>query len=282
MPLFSIVIPTCHRPEQLAACLRRVLPQHTSAGDDCEIIVTDDGATTVEAMIAAEFPRVRWIAGPRRGPAANRNHGARHASGAWLAFTDDDCLPDAMWLAAFAARASEPGIEVLEGRTYVDRPRTHPLDDSPINERGGNLWACNFAIRRERFLALGGFDENFPFASMEDTELRLRLVERGIAIAFVPEASVLHPWRRIADWRKHSRRQAKSRLLLERLHPGRGFMRFHPRLLAHFTRTVLREHLTFWLRHPIEGTRVLPGIWRAMAREILWCWRRPEFEAFEV
>lgn len=279
---FSVVIPTCHRDESLARCLARLEPgAQTFPASDYEVIVTDDGSrTNAAAMIRARFPWVRWYAGPKRGPAANRNFGAGHATGNWLAFIDDDCVPDRGWLDAFATVPAT--VEVCEGRTYVDRPRDHPLDDSPINERGGNLWACNFAIRRELFCGLGGFDIRFPYPAMEDTELRLRLERGGRKPRFVPAAGVLHPWRRIGDWRLHARRQAKSRLLLEELYPGAGFPPFHPRLVRHLSRVILAEHLPFARRRPREAVRILPSIWWAMMRDMIWCWHRPAFRDFEV
>ena len=53
----------------------------------------------MERFLAQQYPWVSWGRGPRRGPAANRNAGALRARGEWLAFTDDDCVPDPNWLA---------------------------------------------------------------------------------------------------------------------------------------------------------------------------------------
>lgn len=281
---FSVVIPTCDRPATLAACLQRLAPgQQSLPAAEYEVIVSDDGATEpVAALLARDFPWVRWTAGPRRGPAANRNHGARLARGEWHVFTDDDCLPSPGWLAAFAQASAAPGVAVLEGRTYANGPRVHPLDDSPINDTGGNLWACNFAIRREQFQIVSGFDERFLYPSMEDTELRLRLEAAGYKAAFVPAAAVLHPWRRIANWRVHHRRQMKSRLLLAEIHPDHEFSIPWPHLLRHHLRIAARVHLPFLRSRPREAWRVLPALWGSVARELLWRWRRPRADEFEV
>ncbi|MFM6530798.1 MAG: glycosyltransferase family 2 protein, partial [Dolichospermum sp.] len=62
----------------------------------------DDGyQSTAQEMIEQNYPWVKWVAGPGKGPAANRNNGAKYATGEWLAFTDDDCLPDPQWLASY-------------------------------------------------------------------------------------------------------------------------------------------------------------------------------------
>lgn len=276
-PLFSVIIPTCQRPQLLARCLERLAPGKQSLpGENYEVIVTDDGTTDETTKVIAGFPWARWTQGPRRGPAANRNHGATRAEGEWLVFTDDDCLPDVNWLEAFAGRArqSSDAPSVLEGRTYVDRARRHPLEVSPVNGSGGVLWSCNFAIKRSAFVMLGGFDERFPYSAMEDCELRIRLVQRNTEMEFVPQAGVMHPWRRIENWERHASRHMESRLILESIHPGAGFPVPWHRALRTNIRVCLIEHFPWLVRHPGESLRVLPRIWRTMALEIWITWHR--------
>jgi len=161
-----------------------------------EVIVADDGRTsTAEAMIRNCFPWARWVEGPGVGPAANRNTGAALARGAWLAFTDDDCLPQPEWLRAFwAAIASHPGSTVFEGKTVPDRPRMTLAEHSPVGTQGGNLWSCNFAILRRQFEHLGGFDSQFR-ACLEDNDFALRVRKSGLFFPFIDNALVVHPWR---------------------------------------------------------------------------------------
>lgn len=196
-PPITVIVPTCERPDALADCLARLAPgRQTLAPDAYEVIVTDDSATpATQARVRDAFPWARWQAGPRRGPAANRNAGATQAAGTWLAFVDDDCLPEPGWLAAYAAAGADATAQVLEGRTLATGRRDALDLEAPENPAGGFLWSCNFAIRRELFAAVGGFDEGFPGPVMEDVDLRLRLEKRGVTAVFVREALVLHPWR---------------------------------------------------------------------------------------
>jgi GT2 family glycosyltransferase len=193
---FSVIIPTCHRNADLARCLERLAPgAQTLPAADYEVIVSDDGrASTAEAMVREQFRWARWVQGPRRGPAANRNCGARHAAGGWLVFTDDDCLPDAGWLAAYSASATGDAT-VLEGKTNACGPRPRLDMEAPVNELGGCLWSCNFAVRADVFHDVDGFDEQFPGAAMEDMDLHERLKKAGHPVRFVPAALVRHPWR---------------------------------------------------------------------------------------
>lgn len=220
-PLFSVIIPTYHRNESLAKCLDCLAPGvQTLPAEQYEVIVTDDGSqTTAQEMIRERYPWVKWVAGPRKGPAANRNNGANYAQGEWLAFTDDDCLPDSQWLEAYAeAIAAEPSCLVLEGRTYVDRPRRSLAETSPTNELGGYLWSCNFAIQRQLFGFLAGFDQRFPYAAMEDVELRLRLTKLGHKFSFIRSASVCHPWKPTGGWKQLKQHQESTFIYLS-IHP---------------------------------------------------------------
>jgi GT2 family glycosyltransferase len=185
-----------------------------------EVIVSDDGSqTTAQEMICDRYPWAKWVAGSRQGPAANRNNGARYAKGEWLVFTDDDCLPDPQWLEAYAkAVVTEPSCLVFEGRTYVDRPRRTLAEISPANESGGYLWSCNFAIQRQLFESISGFDERFPYAAMEDVDLRRRLTKAGYKFSFIKTASVCHPWRYKGGWKKLKQHQ-ESTLIYLSIHP---------------------------------------------------------------
>ncbi len=210
----SVVIPTCHRNDLLAKCLDCLAPgtQYLPA-ERYEVIVTDDGSrSTARQIVEEQYPWVRWTAGPRRGPAANRNHGAGIATGTFLAFTDDDCLPSPNWLAAFAT-ATQPDVQVYEGKTTCQAGLNSPLEEAPINLTGGGLWSCNFMIRRSVFENLGGFDAAFPVPGGEDVDLRERLVEAGYNFPFVDDAVVDHPPRKIR-WGKQSGALWESQILL--------------------------------------------------------------------
>ena len=244
---FSVIIPTCHRNDLLAKCLDCLAPGQQSGlqiaeekrnvethvpksghgilAEDIpnlwhysyEVIVSDDGTqSTAEQMIREIYPWARWAAGPRRGPAANRNNGAKHAKGEWLVFTDDDCLPQTGWLEAFALHSEK--YDLLEGRTSALGLPARGDDECPFNESGGYLWSCNFAIKREKFASLKGFDEAFPSPAMEDVELNTRVNKASLARLFVPTAQVLHPWRR-RKGRDFAKAYAKSVAHYVKLHP---------------------------------------------------------------
>jgi glycosyltransferase involved in cell wall biosynthesis len=100
--LISAVVPTFNRIATLRQTLTALAAQDYP---DYEIIVVDDGSSDGTGdVVTREFPAVRYVRQPNRGPAAARNVGIRAALGDIVAFTDDDCLPPVDWLSRLAGR----------------------------------------------------------------------------------------------------------------------------------------------------------------------------------
>jgi GT2 family glycosyltransferase len=217
---FSVIVPTCARWNALAACLERLAPSAQSLeAVHYQVIVTDDGRLNeqIEALITEKFPWAQWTAGPRRGPASNRNHGASKAEGDVLVFLDDDCLPEVGLLEEYArVFEHDPDLGAAEGRIVADREPVRFDEVAPVNVTGGLFWSCNVAVRASLFRRLGGFDERFPDAAMEDVELRCRLRRLKRTPLFVPAATVVHPLRRMGGWRA-IRQQASAHGLYVRI-----------------------------------------------------------------
>lgn len=228
-PAISVVVPTYRRPELLDQCLTALVEQALDPRT-FEVIVADDAAICATRDQVERWARhSRAEAGPAihympicgaHGPAAARNRGWQAARGGIIAFTDDDCLPDAGWLAAGLA-AMSTGIDALSGRLVM------PLDGVPTDyERNAALLqhagfvTANCFCRRDQLEALGGFDERFDKAWREDSDLQFRIEAAGGAIASAAGAVVVHPIRP-AGWGISLRQQSKSQYnaLLYKLHP---------------------------------------------------------------
>src|SRR4051812_1633371 len=92
MPEITAIVPTHNRSNLLEQTLRSVLSQR---GVDLEVVVVDDGSTDdVAAVVGAlDDQRIRLIRHDHpMGVSTARNHGAKVATGDWLAFCDDDDL----------------------------------------------------------------------------------------------------------------------------------------------------------------------------------------------
>jgi GT2 family glycosyltransferase len=199
---FSIVIPTCNRNDLLILCLNCLEPGKQSIDPTLyEVIITDDSKDNkAKSLINEKYPWVQWVEGPKRGPAANRNNGARYSTGKWLVFLDDDCIPDTSILQEYYnAIINNEDILVFEGRILaMGKPRS-PLHYAPIKENGGHLWSCNFIIRKDYFFTIKGFDEHFIYPHLEDVDLQERIKKDNNKIFFEKNAFVYHPWRKYSS-----------------------------------------------------------------------------------
>lgn len=202
----SVIIPTYNRYDLLRKCLDNLVPDfQTIDSAKYEIIVSDDSKQNGETeILKKEYPFVHFIAGPQKGPASNRNYGAKQAKGDWLVFVDDDCLPDRNLLLSYFNEIDKGVYKGIEGYINADRSKERFDEQAPSNFEGGYFWTCNIAVEKEVFNKLGGFDEGFPFAALEDTDFyeRLKLVANT---TFLASAKVIHPWRRVNKWGIHKK-----------------------------------------------------------------------------
>lgn len=206
----TLVISTLDRPKLLDRCLRAVL---AGVALPSAVIVVEQGAGDVAPAVRAAF-RERSVAFERlrmrrRGVSRGRNFGVSHASTKLVAFTDDDCVPDPHWLAALV-NACRTEIGGVSGRV-LPLPSSEPdlipastrLSTTPMLYRGLKPHAPwdagtggNLLLRRQVFDQIGGFDEELgpgtPNRAAEDIDLLYRLLRAGHAIAYAPDAVILH------------------------------------------------------------------------------------------
>jgi glycosyltransferase involved in cell wall biosynthesis len=204
----SVVIPTYRRPQLLLRCVealtRQVFPK-----DEYEIIIISDGPddATRQALLQAipeRGPIVRFHSlSKKNGPAAARNYGWRIArSNRLIAFTDDDCIPDAKWLLAFwNAFLRSPGNKsAFTGKTIVPIPAIPTDYERNIAQlENAEFITANCACTKAALEKVGGFDEQFTMAWREDSDLQFKLLEHRIPIINVKNAVVTHPVRK-APW----------------------------------------------------------------------------------
>lgn len=203
MTRIDIVIPCAGRAHDL---LRLLASIHALCAESlprlcASITVTDDRYTeALRDEVRSRFCAVDYVAGPSRGPAANRNHGSTLGSAEWLLFLDDDCYLQADLLQTYAARIKAyPQADVVEGAIHAVGERPNGNHHAPLNTTGGVLWSCNLLVKRSVFEAVGGFDEEFPFACLEDCDLAERLKVHRALIVFADDAVVYHPWRSVSE-----------------------------------------------------------------------------------
>lgn len=184
-----------------------------------ELIVVDMSDVPL-ARPEADFP-VQMIRLQTNGLplAAARNRAAAAASGDRLLFLDVDCIPlrecletmdralaehdallcaDIRYLGPDDARGEWAEAELLAAGTRHE-VRDFPSEGVRRETNPGLFWSLAFAIRRERFDALGGFDERFSGYGAEDTDFGFRADAAGVPLLFVGGAIACHQHHAIYD-----------------------------------------------------------------------------------
>ncbi len=209
-PRVSVIVlaygPEPWLPDSVAAVLG-------SEGVEIELIVVDNGCTTDAVERVAGRPGVRVLRpGRNTGYAGGCVAGAAEATGYYLAFVNSDAVVSPGALAALTPVAAEPGVGLAMGSIRLaDRPELINTAGNPWHV-AGLVWAggnganatdygqrrrvpvgsgCCFVMRRDVWTAVGGFAEEY-FAYHEDTDLSLRLWQRGYTVEYVPDAVVRH------------------------------------------------------------------------------------------
>jgi GT2 family glycosyltransferase len=205
-PFFSVIVPTYQRPDTLAPCLDALAAQELPR-ERFEVVVVDDGSARPPRAVVARFAAVldvRLIEQKNSGPASARNAGAAAARGDYLAFTDDDCRPDAHWLAALDEMVALHPRCAIGGR--VDNSLANGLYSTASqllidflyeyynrdDDSGLFFITSNLVFPADGFRALGGFDTSFPLAAAEDRDVCDRWREAGGTMVYAHDAVVHH------------------------------------------------------------------------------------------
>lgn len=229
----SVVVPTRNRSQLLAQALAGI---HDQGHADLELIVVDDGSTPQEASRNEELTRaardnasyvyLEGANGHGSGPSIVRNAGLQRATGALIAFCDDDdfwCEPD--FLARVdAAYALHPDLDLVLANQRALRDGVpayevwQPVLLTAIADRRGAQGECISVSRDELLVSpgtfahlntcvfrralveeLGGFRRDVLYA--QDMDLYVRFVDRmrralyldlTVAVHNIPDRSRTH------------------------------------------------------------------------------------------
>lgn len=229
IPPASVVVATRDRPDRLAECLAALARQdHPSF----EVIVVDNAPATNATADLLEsgvtgLADLRYAREDCPGTSRARNRGLHLANGEFVAFLDDDAVPDPSWLAE-TARGFSVGSNVacvnglilpreLETPAQVwfeefsgfSRGFTQRLVDLDHHRPADRLFpfttgrlgsGTTMAFRRSTLLEFGGFDVALgggtPALGGEDLAAYFEVLVRGYQVVYQPTAMVYHTHRR--------------------------------------------------------------------------------------
>lgn len=202
MPKYTLIIPV----KEINDYVRETVPHIQRLRSDAWELIILPNEPSVDEW---DDTRIRLIPSGRVGPGAKRDMGAREAKGEILVFLDDDSYPESNLLEVAERHFNDPGVVAIGGpgitpphdsfwqrvsgamflsrlsggapERYVPVGSVREIDDWP---------SVNLMVRKQDFLAVGGFDT--PFWPGEDTKLCLMLVKTGKRILYVPDLVVWH------------------------------------------------------------------------------------------
>lgn len=293
LPLVTVAVCTRDRPEALGRCLSALL---CLAYPSLDLLVIDNaprGPETRNQVLAR--PPIRYTVEPRPGLDWARNRAIAEAQGEFLAFTDDDVLPDRHWVMALMEVFFEaPEVQAVTG-SVVPHTLETPAESAfeayggfgkgPLPRRfayaaenrlrrsshfsvGQMGTGANMAFRRCLFAEIGGFDPALdvgtPIGGGGDLEMFLRVLQAGHVLVYEPKALVRHGHRRDMEGLRHQIRSWGRSFVSVLFKAWQAYPRERPYILLFGCR---------WLfgRYPLRLIREAPeGRCSAVQRGLVW------------
>jgi GT2 family glycosyltransferase len=215
IPFVSIVLISWNNALDLEKCYSSLSQQSLK---DFELLLVDNGSFDSSIKtVARRFSKIQTVTEQLErnlGFAVANNIGVRLARGEWIALLNADAFPEPDWLESLLKAAQEKPEYSFFSSRQIQANDSEWLDGagdayhvSGLAWRNGYNYpsadfgqqqkevfsACAAAalIRRDEFLKLGGFDEDY-FSYFEDVDLGFRIRLQGGRCLYVPEAIVHH------------------------------------------------------------------------------------------
>jgi GT2 family glycosyltransferase len=241
----SVVVAAHNEGDELSATVDALL---ATGPTNMEVIVVDDQSDdgSAEAVLRADCVAV--LRPPKRaGVTGSRNFGAAHADGDIIVFSDGHVRPQPGWAEPLVHELRDPAVGAVT-------PMISPLTDCGhpgygFTWRSASLttaWICRaptapeavpmlcgcfFAIRRDVFDRLSGFDLGLTLWGMEDADLSLCVWRLGLECRVVPSSHVRHLFRKEFPYRVTQVGTVHNTLRVATVHFGETAM---ARVFAHF------------------------------------------------
>ncbi|MGB3532883.1 MAG: glycosyltransferase [Microcoleaceae cyanobacterium] len=201
----SVVIPVYNGGDKFKRCLQSLAKTTLKPN---EVIVVADGDTDGSWLVAESFGAKVIRLPETGGPARACNRGAKAAKSDILLFIDADVevYPETIEQVK-SVFINEPNLSALIG-SYDDAPGAdnflsqyrnllHHYIHQISQSEASTFWTACGAVRKEVFLQVGGFDENYRLPCIEDLELGYRIKAAGYTIGLRKSILVKH----LKEWR---------------------------------------------------------------------------------
>jgi glycosyltransferase involved in cell wall biosynthesis len=207
MEIISVCICTYKRPELLYLLLNELADQSTNLEFDFRVVVVDNdakmSAQDIIQKIMIKFPkRIDYFCEPKQNISTARNLALKNSNGDYIAFIDDDELPNKDWLLNLYRKCVELNCDGIQGQVIPRFSNEVPqwvvkgrFYQKPCFNTGYVLnWkdgcTANLLIK-SKIIKDGKLDFDPRFGSGgEDRDFLRRCIEKGYVIKFCKEACV--------------------------------------------------------------------------------------------
>lgn len=193
--LFSVVIPTYNRSNEIKRAINSVLLQ---TFQDFEIIVVDDGSTdaTIDVVNSIDDSRIKIVSQNNSGATVARNSGILNSKGAYVSFldSDDEWLPS-MLENQYACFISDEEVGCVYSDVLIKNPSGKIINFGrnfgvsgycykEVLEQGFLAPTSVLSAKREILLKTGLFDITLPASQDDDICFKLAKISK---VAFIPK-----------------------------------------------------------------------------------------------
>ena len=236
---YSIVVPVYNRPDEVDELLESLSSQTFK---DFEVVIVEDGSKITCKDVCEKYANIldlHYYYKENSGPGQSRNYGVERARGEYVLIVDSDAVAPHGFMQAIDDELQRQPSDAWGGPdaanesfTDVQKAISYAMTSffTTGGIRGGKKQldkfyprSFNLGIRREAYLALGGFSKT-RFSKMslygEDIDFSIRIYKAGYSCRLFPEAWVWH--KRRTDFRKFWRQVYNSgyaRVNLWRMYP---------------------------------------------------------------
>ena len=205
MATYSLVIPVYNRPDEVDELLESLTTQTCT---DFEVIIVEDGSKTPCKDVVDKYEgklSVQYFYIENRGPGGARNYGVQHCTSEYVVILDSDCIIPPSYLDNVTKAFGKTNADAYGGAdkahsTFSTIQKAINYSMTSFFTTGGIRGSkkkldkfyprsFNLGIRREVYLALGGFS-NMRYG--EDIDFSIRIFERGYKCCYFDEAWVYH------------------------------------------------------------------------------------------
>lgn len=215
--MISVIIPTHNRREILVKSLTALFHQSVPK-EHYEIVIVDDGSTDgtetyIQSILQSSPVQTHYFSQMNKGPAAARNLGIRQAKGDIVLIIGDDIITTPTFIEEHEkSHSNHPNILIGILGYITWSPELNVTPFMHWLENGGPqfsyyqieqridvtddivcyFYTSNISFKKKLFEDYGYFDEDFPYAAFEDTELGFRLRKSGLHLLYNKNAIAYH------------------------------------------------------------------------------------------